>query len=187
MGEKRLGWDEYFLGMLENISKRSTCRGKCSCIFVKDNRILTTGYAGSPPGFPHCDDIGHQIEERRRIIKMEPSKNMSDVEIDGVKYTYNFETERYESELKEHCVRTVHSEENAIIQAAKTGVSLNDSTLYLTMTPCRTCMMKLISVGVKRIVCLKKYHSGEESELMCRRAGIPIEFVHDEVLKYDEK
>jgi dCMP deaminase len=86
--------------------------------------------------------------------------------------------------ITEHCVRTVHAEQNAICQAAKNGVALDGTTLYCRMTPCRVCAMLIINCGIKRVVCERKYHAGGESELMLKTAGIRLDFVHDELQKY---
>jgi len=153
----RPSWDEYFMEVLEAISKRSTCdRGKVGCVIVKDNQILATGYAGSPKGLPHCDEVGHQFKKM--------------LNEDGT--------------ISEHCVRTVHGEQNAICQAAKRGVSIDGATVYVRMTPCRVCAMLLINCGIKRVVCERKYHAGAESEEMLKKVGIVLEYVHDEVQQY---
>ena len=150
-------WDRYFLEIMETVSKRGTCdRGHASCVFVKDKQILVTGYAGSPSGFPHCDEVGHQIKKT--------------IHEDGT--------------ITEHCVRTVHAEQNAICQAAKRGVALDGSTVYVNMTPCRTCAMLLINTGIKRVVAEKKYHAGQESEIMFKKAKIKLEFISEETVKY---
>ncbi|MEM3055000.1 MAG: deaminase, partial [Candidatus Bathyarchaeia archaeon] len=112
-GEKyrRPSWDDYFLGITEAVSKRSTCdRGRSACVVTLDNQILVTGYAGSPTGFPHCDEVGHQIKKL--------------IHEDGT--------------VTEHCMRTVHAEQNALAQAAKRGIAINGATVYVNMTPCRT-------------------------------------------------
>ena len=58
----RPGWDEYFLGMAQYVGSRATCdRGYSGCVVVRDKRVVSTGYVGSPPGLPHCDDVGHEI------------------------------------------------------------------------------------------------------------------------------
>ena len=150
-------WDEYFTEIMIAASKRATCdRGRASCVFVKDKQILVTGYVGSPMGFPHCDDLGHQIKK----------------------------TIHEDGHITEHCVRTVHAEQNAICQAAKRGVSLDGSTVYVNMTPCRTCAMLLINCGVKRVFAVNKYHAGAESEQMFKKAKIKLEFKSNEVVKY---
>jgi dCMP deaminase len=153
----RPSWDEYFMQVMEAISMRSTCdRGRTSCVFVKDRQILVTGYAGSPVGFPHCDEVGHQLK-----------KMLND---DGT--------------ISEHCVRTVHAEQNAICQAAKRGVSLDGATVYCRMTPCRTCAMMLINCGIKNVYCEKKYHAGAESEQMFKKAKIKLDYKFTDIQKY---
>lgn len=153
-------WDEYFMEVANAIAKRATCdRGRSGCVIAKDNQILATGYVGAPAGLPHCDDVGHQM---RKVLHE-----------DGT--------------ITEHCVRTVHAEQNAICQAAKRGVSIDGATLYCRMTPCRTCAMLIINCGIVRVVAEYRYHDGDESEDLFRMAGIKLEYVHDEVLKYDRQ
>jgi dCMP deaminase len=61
---RRLSWDEYFLKIVETIAERATCdRGRSGALLVSQRQILATGYVGSPPGFPHCDDVGHLFED----------------------------------------------------------------------------------------------------------------------------
>lgn len=60
----RPSWDNYFTGQLDALAARTTCdRGRSAAIFVRDNDQLASGYVGSPPGFPHCDDVGHLWDE----------------------------------------------------------------------------------------------------------------------------
>ncbi len=156
----RPSWDEYFMEIANTVAKRATCdRGRSGCVIAKDKQLLVTGYVGSPIGMPHCDDVGHQM---RKTIHEDGS-------------------------ITNHCVRTVHAEQNAICQAAKMGISLEGSTLYCRMTPCRTCAMLIINCGIKRVVCEKKYHDGQESETMFALAGVEIVFMNDEILKYSNQ
>jgi dCMP deaminase len=150
-------WDEYFIELANAAARRATCdRGRSGCVIVKDKQVLVTGYVGSPNGLPHCDEVGHLFKQ----ITNE----------DGT--------------TSNHCVRTVHAEQNAICQAAKRGISLDNSTLYCRMTPCRTCAMLIINCGIKRVVCEKKYHAGAESEELLQQAGIELKYFSQEVLEY---
>jgi dCMP deaminase len=150
-------WDQYFMEVMHAVSKRATCdRGRSGCVIARDRQILVTGYVGSPPGLPHCDEAGHQI---KRLIHEDGSAT-------------------------EHCMRTIHAEQNAVCQAAKLGVRLEGATLYCRMTPCRTCAMLIISVGIQRVVCERKYHAGSESEKLFAQAGVELEYFHDEVQSY---
>lgn len=156
-GHIRPSWDEYFLEIMRSVSKRATCdRGRASSVFVNNKQILVTGYVGSPIGMPHCDEVGHQFKKT--------------IHEDGT--------------ITEHCVRTVHAEQNAICQAARRGVPLEGATVYVNMTPCRTCAMLLINAGIKRVVCQNKYHAGKESEAMFKKAKIKLEFISSDVVKY---
>lgn len=153
-------WDEYFIEVANTIAKRATCdRGRSGCVIARDKQILVTGYVGSPTGLPHCDEVGHLF---KKVI-------------------------HEDGKITNHCVRTVHAEQNAICQAAKMGISLNGATLYCRMTPCRTCAMLIINCGIKRVICERKYHAGTESEEMFKQAGILIEFIHDEIQQYEKQ
>ena len=156
----RPSWDEYFMEVCDAISKRATCdRGRSGCVIAKDNQILVTGYVGAPARLPHCDEEGHQF---KKMIHEDGSETI-------------------------HCVRTVHAEQNAICQAAKRGISIDGATLYCRMTPCRTCAMLIINCGIKRVVCQRRYHDCEDSEGMFKMAGIPLEYVLDEVQQYENQ
>ncbi len=62
MSTSRPSWDDYFLRMVDAVAARATCdRGRSGALLVYERQIVATGYVGSPPGFPHCDDIGHQM------------------------------------------------------------------------------------------------------------------------------
>jgi len=155
---RRPPWDEYFSKMVDAVAQRATCdRGRAGCVIVKDKQILVTGYVGSPKGLPHCDDVGHLM---KKVIHSDGS-------------------------ITQHCVRTVHAEQNAITQAARRGISLEGSTLYVRMTPCRTCCMLIINTGIERVVCQKKYHAAEESEFMMKEAGIELDYLSEDLLEYE--
>ena len=156
---KRPSWDEYFMEVMHAISKRATCgRGRSGCVVARDRRILVSGYVGSPEGLPHCDDVGHEM---RRMLRP-----------DGT--------------ITEHCVRTVHAEQNVICQAARLGISLLGGTFYCRMTPCRTCAMMIINCGAARVVCERRYHAAGDAEELFQHAGVALEYFHQEVQQYEE-
>jgi dCMP deaminase len=148
----RPSWDDYFLELADAASRRATCdRGKSGCVIVRDKQVLATGYVGSPAGLPHCDDVGHLM---KKVIQEN-------------------------GEISEHCLRTVHAEQNAICQAAKRGISIEGATVYTRMTPCRTCAMLLINCGIQKVVCERKYQLSEESEQLFAEAGIELVYKYD--------
>ena len=175
----RLSWIDYFMLVVDAISQRSTCdRGKPGCVFTKNNQILATGYAGAPPGFPHCSEVGHQMEEH---IQYKDQVFPIDVILNS---NYIFK-ERYEKKPTQHCVRTLHAENNAIIQAAKRGIALEGSTVYVSFTPCERCAMMLVSIGVEKVICKKLYHKAAESIEIFKRANIEIIHLENEVQTYN--
>lgn len=156
----RPSWDEYFMEVANTVAKRATCdRGRSGCVIARDKQILVTGYVGSPRGLEHCDEIGHLLKQ----------------------------VTHEDGRVSQHCMRTVHAEQNAICQAARLGIPLEGATLYCRMTPCRTCAMLIINCGIVRVVCQRKYHDGRDSEEMFTKAGVSLEFVIDEVQQYDKQ
>ncbi|MCF7802805.1 MAG: dCMP deaminase family protein [Candidatus Marinimicrobia bacterium] len=146
----RKSWDEYFIDILHSARERATCdRGRSAALLVKNNHILSTGYVGSPAGIDHCSEVGHEF-------------------IDS--YEKN---DAGEIELRQHCVRTVHAEQNAISQAAKFGIAVEGATLYCTMFPCYTCAKMLVNVGINRIIAEFDYQSSEKSKILFNQLQIP--------------
>ncbi|OGO79576.1 MAG: cytidine deaminase [Clostridiales bacterium GWB2_37_7] len=123
-------WDEYFMNIVDMIKTRSTCmRRQVGAVIVRDKRILTTGYNGTPSGLKHCVEVGCLRDE----LKI-PS-----------------------GERHELC-RGIHAEQNAIIQAAVFGVPIQNSTIYTNVSPCILCTKMIINSGITRIVTREAYH-----------------------------
>jgi len=154
----RPSWDDYFLGLVDQIAARATCdRGKSGCVVVRNKRIICTGYVGSPSGMPHCDEAGHDMKQM--------------IDEDGT--------------TRQHCVRTVHAEQNAICQAARYGLQLDGTTLYCSMEPCRVCAMLIASSGITRVVAKRRYHAGQDTRHILARAGVELEILDDVVETYE--
>ena len=121
---QRPDWDEYFMQIAEVVAKRSTClRRQIGAVIVKDKRILSTGYNGPPSGLAHCLELGCMREEL------------------GVP-----------SGTRHELCRALHSEQNAIVQAALYGVATTGAMLYCTHQPCSLCAKMLINAGIGRVV-----------------------------------
>jgi len=154
----RPSWDEYFLNLIEPIGKRGTCnRGRSGALIVSfGNTILATGYVGSPPGQPHCDEVGHMM---RTVIDEQGNQS-------------------------QHCVRTLHAEENAILQCAKDGTKIEGATIYCKMVPCYNCAMRIVRVGIKKVVAQKRYHADKLSMNLFEKAGVKIIVIDDKIEEY---
>lgn len=126
----RPSWDEYFMDMAALTAKRSTCmRRQVGAMIVKDKHIIASGYNGAPKGIKHCEDRGECLREKLKV----PS-----------------------GERHELCM-ALHAEQNAIIQAATLGQSVEDATIYVTHQPCVICAKMIINAGIKRIVVREGY------------------------------
>lgn len=141
----RPSWDEYFLGIAHLVATRSTClRRKVGAVVVKNKQILATGYNGAPTGITHCDKVGC-LRDQLEI----PS-----------------------GQRHELC-RALHAEQNAFLQAARHGSSLQDATLYITTQPCSICAKMIINVGIKKIIIEGEYPD-ELAVQFLNEAGIEL-------------
>ncbi|MFA6455626.1 MAG: deaminase [Bacteroidota bacterium] len=140
MRDNRVNWNEYFMNIAEQVATRSTCSRKhVGAVIVRDKTILSTGYNGSLRGAPHCDDIGHDIDN-------------------------------------DHCVRTVHAEANAVAQAAKHGVRIDESEIYVTASPCLTCFKLIANCGIRKIYYKEFYRDNRITEY-AQQAGVILEYM----------
>ena len=138
--------------MAELVSTRSTCiRRHVGAVIVKDKRVLSTGYNGSPKGTRHCEELGC-IREQMKV----PS---------GTRH--------------ELC-RGVHAEQNAVVQAAVFGVSVKDATIYTTTFPCSMCAKILINAGISEIVYSEGYMDDLSKQLLSETDVKIREFKLDE-------
>lgn len=155
--QTRPSWDEYFMNITKVVGTRGTCdRGRVGSIIIKDKKIISTGYVGAPAGCKHCDEVDHEM------------------------HTVDYG----DGDVHKHCVRTAHAETNAIIQAARFGISTDGGTLYCTMVPCYACAKNIINAGIKRVVCEKDYHGGKRSKEIFTEAGVELVLLSEEIMQY---
>ncbi|MCI8728782.1 MAG: cytidine deaminase [Clostridia bacterium] len=145
-------WDERFMDMAFKVSTWSSCfkeDRQVGAVITKDKRILTTGYNGAGSGIKSCKEKGECLRVKLGIA----------------------------SGTRHELCYAVHAEQNAIIQAAKLGVSVEGATLYCTHQPCVICAKMIINSGIKRVV-YKHGYPDDFSMEMFKEAGV-------EVLRYD--
>ncbi len=132
-----ISWDSYYMQIARVVASRSTCDLRhAGTVLVQDNRIVATGYNDSPPGIKSCKDVGHLINGQS--IQGEVNEG--------------FLTDEYGQLVKRCCERIIHSEANAICQAARHGVSLQGAHAFVTLSPCHDCFKLLLSAGISRVV-----------------------------------
>ena len=141
----RPSWDEYFMSITHLVAQRATClRRRVGAILVRDKHIIATGYNGAPRKVSHCLEVGC-LREQQNI----PS-----------------------GERHELC-RGLHAEQNAIIQAALHGVSVDGATLYCTNSPCSICSKMLINAGIQKI-CYREGYADFLGGQMLAEAGVDL-------------
>lgn len=120
---ERPSWDTYFMQIAHLVATRSTCpRRAVGAVVVRDRRILTTGYNGAPRGLPHCPVDGQHHDWPEGCMRAG------------------------------HCIRSLHAEQNALLQAAMIGVPCEGSTIYVTCQPCNSCAKMIINAGIRSVV-----------------------------------
>lgn len=134
--------------IVEILAKQSTCdRAHVGALLLKNGRIVATGYNGSLPKAPHCNDVGHFL-------------------------------------VDDHCIRTVHAEQNVLCFCAKEGISTNGCELYVTHLPCPICTKLLVQAGITKVYYVNDYKVGEnpfinflDTEKITNNKNIGAEFI----------
>ena len=138
--------DKIFINIATELATASKCVSKhVGAVIVKDGRILSTGYNGTPAGFINCNE-----------------------------YWHNEYTQEHHEWSKTY---EIHAEMNAIIWAAREGISIEGATIYVTLEPCSECSKNLTASGIQRIVYAKEYehtHSAVISKFL-KDNGVSIE------------
>ena len=147
-------WDKRFMELTELVATWSSCyqvNRHVGAIIVKDKRVMATGYNGAPAGIKSCEEKGECLRRKLNI----------------------------ESGTKHELCFAVHAEQNAVIQAARSGINTNGSTLYCTHQPCVICAKIIINAGIRRVV-YKHGYPDEFSLQLFEEAGVLVE-------KFDEE
>ena len=143
--KERPTWDNYFMSIAQQVATRSTClRRQIGAVVVRDKRILATGYNNVPSGIDHCTTRGCLRDELNI-----PS-----------------------GERVELC-RGVHAEQNAVVQAAKYGISIDGATVYADTRPCVLCAKTMINAGIKEVVFCGEFPD-DLSRAMFAEAGVIV-------------
>ena len=151
---ERPSWDHYFMDMAKLTSQRSTClRRQVGAVIIQDKHIIATGYNGAPRHVAHCDERGGCLREKMNV----PS-----------------------GERHELCM-ALHAEQNAIIQAATLGQSIEGGTMYITHQPCAICAKMIINAGIRKIIVNEGYPDKLSVEIL-DEAGLKIVMMDEEAL-----
>lgn len=120
---ERPSWDAYFMQIAQLVKTRATCpRRQVGAVIVRDRRILATGYNGAPMGLPHCPVDGELHDWPNGCMRAG------------------------------HCIRSLHAEQNALLQAANVGIACKGTTMYVTCQPCNSCAKMIINAGIETVI-----------------------------------
>ncbi len=145
-GQGRPGWDEYFMRIARIVALRSNCiKRKVAAIIVKDKRIISTGYNGTPRGVVNCNEGG--------------CPRCNGLAVSG--------------QNLDACLCS-HGEENAIVQAAYHGIAIKDATLYSTFSPCLQCTKMIINAGIREVVYNAHYPLHGAALGLLQAAGVTL-------------
>ena len=146
-------WDNRFMELAKTVATWSSCYQEnrhIGAVIVRDKRILTTGYNGAPQGVVSCKD-------RKSCLRREMN---------------------IPSGTRQEICYAVHAEQNAIIQAAKLGISIEGATMYCTHQPCVICAKMIVNSGISRVVYGEGYPDEFSLEIFKEAGG--------EVGKFDQ-
>ena len=146
-------WDKRFMELALLVATWSSCyqpNRQVGAIIVKDKRIITTGYNGASSGISSCKDKNECLRKKLNI----------------------------ESGTRAELCYAVHADQNAIVQAAKLGISVDGATIYVTHQPCSICAKMIINSGIKRIV-YKEGYPDDFSMQLFKESGILIQKYQD--------
>lgn len=151
---RRPSRDEVLMTMAETIAQRSTCeRKQVGALAARDGRVLVLGYNGAPAGMPHC------------VHLCDCSTKSRTMPLDGAHWPT--------CPAGEPCTVAVHAEANTIAYAAKHGISLQNSTMYTTCSPCLPCAQIIINCGIVEVNYLEEYRDKAPIQLL-REAGLKV-------------
>lgn len=141
---QRPDWDTYFMDIAHVVARRGNCiRRQVAALIVKDRRIISTGYNGTPRGVRNCCDGGCD-----RCASDTPSG----------------------SDLGE-CI-CCHAEENAIVQAAYHGITVSGAALYCTLSPCLLCAKMIVNAGIVEVIYEEEYELSTQTRHLLEEAGV---------------
>ncbi|MBS3816616.1 MAG: dCMP deaminase family protein [Candidatus Thermoplasmatota archaeon] len=186
--------DEYFMAMAYLVSERSTClRRKVGAVIVKNKQVLSTGYNGAPKNLPHCKELGGcmrrgDIDPPYMDIFFDQYEGEEDIDREEMLEEIDFYPKKGEgvkSGRRHELCRAAHAEQNAIVQAAVSGVSIKGSKLYCTTYPCVVCGKMLINSEIDEIIYDGEYKD-PLSENMLNQSEIDVKRFEGEKVEVQE-
>ena len=141
----RPSWDQYFMQLASLAAQRCNCmKRRVGCVLVREKRVISTGYNGTPRGLKNCGEGGC------------PRCN-----------------EGQSSGVGLGTCLCLHAEENALLEAGRERIR-EGSILYCDTCPCLTCSIKIAQVGISEVVYSQGYSMDSETAAILKQAGVRL-------------
>ena len=161
-----------FTKMAELVADQSTCcRMHVGAVLVKDNRVISIGFNGTPAGQEHCEDHFMQVYKTEFATQFPTYEE------------YHASRTFYDAHGKFSNENELHAEQNAILFAAKNGISTVGSTLYVTVSPCIHCAKVIVAAGITRVFYKTLYDRSQEGIVFLQKNGIECRQLTDKELE----
>lgn len=153
--------NKLFTQMAVLVAEQSTCcRMHVGAVLVKDNRVISIGYNGTPTGQEHCEDYFTKLYKTEFADKFPTYEE------------YHASRTFYDAHGKFSNENELHAEQNAILFAAKNGIATTGATLYVTTSPCVHCAKVIIAAGITRVFYKTLYDRSQEGIVLLDKNGI---------------
>ncbi len=160
-----------FTKMAELVAQQSTCcRMQVGAILVKDNRVISIGFNGTPTGQEHCEDHFAGLYKTAFADKFPTFEQ------------FHQSRTFYDAHGKWSVENELHAEQNAILFAAKNGISTAGSTLYVTYSPCVHCAKVIVTAGIVRVFYKNLYDRSQDGLIFLDKNGIECRQLSEEEL-----
>jgi len=167
-------WKNYYLNVCDIVSENSSCLSRqVGAIIVRDKSIISTGYNGPPRGVPHCDKRFFQGIDKTLIKEFKEKGLTEKANDEGI---CPRQLLGYKSGEGLHLCIAGHAERNALINAAREGVSVKGATMYMNCSvPCKDCLIEIINAGIKKIVVLDTTFYDDMSKFLLVYSGLEVD------------
>jgi dCMP deaminase len=135
------GWQrhDFYMRLALVVESGAKCLGsRVGAVIVRDNRVLGSGYNGTPAGYPNCNELERGC--KRCALRLEaPGSDLA-------------------GKLYDICL-CVHAEQNAILTAARFGMAIDGSVLYTTVQPCFNCLKEIMQTRIRGVVFRREWEA----------------------------
>jgi dCMP deaminase len=170
---KEIERDRFYMGLARAVREGANCLGsKVGAVLVRDNRVVSTGFNGTPSGFPNCTEGGCVRCSDSDLIGKGRGQEATD-------------PEHTSGRALDRCI-CVHAEQNAFLTAARFGTRVEGTTLYTTLSPCFGCLKEAVQAGVLRVVYDELYQATYGEALQRQYEALAAHLSQDDLTRFEQ-